>query len=230
MGETRQRLGEEEQGRAELAVANRELGERVEEQRSRLEEGERVRLEARGLGEEDMELLVFDRRELQKEGKELRTQLELRGKQWEEERGRLEDQVLHLHLHPHPHLHLHQVGRVGRMLEEATTELQGSSTDLRLAQGKVCRLEARLRDQVHLHPLNTSSSSSTTSYAPPQGQEVASLTSRLSSASSTSTSLSAAALAATRLEGHQTRLARCSSCSSSSSSSSSSSPTSPGPI
>jgi len=143
-----------------------------------------------------MELLVFDRRELQKEGEKLRTLLELRGKQWEEERGRLEDQVLYLHLHLHPHLH--QVGRVGRMLEEATTELQGSSTDLRLAQGKVCRLEARLRDQ---------------------GQEVASLTSRLSSASSTSTSLSAAALAATRLEGHQTRLARCSSSSSSSSSS-----------
>ena len=68
----------------------REKGEQMAEQ---LREVERARIEARGVGQEEVELVVWDRRQLKKEVEELKTGNKVRGEKWEGERAKLQEQV-----------------------------------------------------------------------------------------------------------------------------------------
>ena len=65
LGETRERLEEAEQRKTELEVVARGLEDRAGQLAQVVEQGERRRLEARGLGQEEVELLLFDKQELQ---------------------------------------------------------------------------------------------------------------------------------------------------------------------
>lgn len=170
--EVREQLRTSEKNNQELEVENRDLSKRNVELTAKVNEAENIRLQARGLGKDDLELLIFDKKELSEENEKLRTALELRTKRFHEEKNRLEEQV----------------ARVSRLLEESSSELQRTATDLRLSQGRCQKLEQELKEKTC---------------------KVTSLSSRLSEATLESRSLHTAASAETRLQGHYTRLARC---------------------
>jgi len=120
-----------EEGRAEQVAINRDLREKGEQMAEQLREVERARIEARGVGQDEVELVVWDKRQLEKQVGELRTGNKVRAEKWEEERAKLQEQVRLL----------------GGLLEETTAELGVSGTDLRLAQGTCQRLEVQLREK-----------------------------------------------------------------------------------
>jgi len=123
--------GEAEEGKAEQEALNRDLRERGEQMAEQLREVERARIEARGVGEDEVELVVWDKRQLERKVEELTIGNKLRVEKWEEERGKLQEQVRLL----------------GGLLEETTAELGVTGTDLRLAQGTCQRLEVQLREK-----------------------------------------------------------------------------------
>jgi len=127
--EARGRLRGLEQKAARLEVENEHLAKSSAELGNKVQEVENIRLEARGKGEEDLELLIFDNKQLTEERDKLRKALELRTKQFQEESKKLEEQVK----------------EVGRLLEGANLELQEKGTDLGLAHGSVGVLEAQLK-------------------------------------------------------------------------------------
>ena len=85
---------EAEEGRAEQEAFNRDLREKGEQMAEQLREVERARIEARGVGQDEVELVVWDKRQLEREVEELRMGNKIRGEKWEEERGKLQEQVL----------------------------------------------------------------------------------------------------------------------------------------
>ena len=85
---------EAEEGRAEQEAINRDLREKGEQMAEQLREVERARIEARGVGQDEVELVVWDKRQLEREVEELRMGNKIRGEKWEEERGKLQEQVL----------------------------------------------------------------------------------------------------------------------------------------
>ena len=84
---------EAEEGRAEQEAINRDLREKGEQMAEQLREVERARIEARGVGQDEVELVVWDKRQLEREVEELRMGNKIRGEKWEEERGKLQEQV-----------------------------------------------------------------------------------------------------------------------------------------
>ena len=82
-----------EENRAEQEKMNRDLREKGEQMAEQLREVERARIEARGVGQEEVELVVWDRRQLKKEVEELKTGNKVRGEEWEGERAKLQEQV-----------------------------------------------------------------------------------------------------------------------------------------
>merc|ERR1719285_737907 len=110
---------------------NRDLREKGEQMAEQLREVERARIEARGVGQEEVELVVWDRRQLKREVEELKTGNKMRGEKWEGERASLQEQVRLL----------------GGLVEETTAELGVTGTDLRLAQGTCQKLEVQLREK-----------------------------------------------------------------------------------
>ena len=84
---------EAEEGRAELEVVNMVLREKGEQMAEQLREVERARIEARGVGQDEIELVVWDRRQLKKEVEELKIGNKIRLEKWEEERLKLQEQV-----------------------------------------------------------------------------------------------------------------------------------------
>ena len=85
---------EAEEGRAEQEAINRDLREKGEQMAEQLREVERARIEARGVGQEEVELVVWDKRQLEREVEELRIGNKMRAEEWEEERSKLQEQVL----------------------------------------------------------------------------------------------------------------------------------------
>ena len=85
---------EAEEGRAEQEAINKDLKEKGEQMAEQLREVERARIEARGVGQEEVELVVWDKRQLEREVEELRIGNEMRAEKWEEERSKLQEQVL----------------------------------------------------------------------------------------------------------------------------------------
>ena len=82
-----------EESRAEQEKMNRDLREKGEQMAEQLREVERARIEARGVGQEEVELVVWDRRQLKREVEELKTGNKMRGEKWEGERAKLQEQV-----------------------------------------------------------------------------------------------------------------------------------------
>ena len=82
-----------EESRAEQERMNRDLREKGEQMAEQLREVERARIEARGVGQEEVELVVWDRRQLKREVEELKTGNKMRGEKWEGERAKLQEQV-----------------------------------------------------------------------------------------------------------------------------------------
>ena len=85
---------EAEEGRAEQEAINKDLEEKGEQMAEQLREVERARIEARGVGQEEVELVVWDKRQLEREVEELRIGNKMRAEEWEEERSKLQEQVL----------------------------------------------------------------------------------------------------------------------------------------
>ena len=85
---------EAEEGRAEQEAINRDLREKGEQMAEQLREVERARIEARGVGQDEVELVVWDKRQLERQVEELRIGNKMRSEKWEEERAKLQEQVL----------------------------------------------------------------------------------------------------------------------------------------
>ena len=86
-------LRETEQRKFDLEVANEELSELNKELKHKVESNERRRYEARNLGEEQVEILLFDKNELKLENEKLRNLCEWKSKKFDDEKKRLETQV-----------------------------------------------------------------------------------------------------------------------------------------
>ena len=84
---------EAEEGRVEQEAINRDLREKGEEMAEQLREVERARIEARGVGQDEVELVVWDKRQLERQVEELRIGNKVRAEKWEEERVKLQEQV-----------------------------------------------------------------------------------------------------------------------------------------
>ena len=84
---------EAEEGRAEQEAINRDLREKGEDMAEQLREVERARIEARGVGQDEVELVVWDKRQLERQVEELRIGNKVRAEKWEEERVKLQEQV-----------------------------------------------------------------------------------------------------------------------------------------
>ena len=78
---------EAEEGKAEQEAINRDLRERGEQMAAQLREVERARIEARGVGEDEVELVVWDKRQLERKVEELTKGNKMRVEKWEGERG-----------------------------------------------------------------------------------------------------------------------------------------------
>ena len=85
-----------EEGRAEQDAVTKDLSERGEQMAEQLREVERARIEARGVGEDEVELVVWDKRQLERKVEELTIGNKIRMEKWEEERIKLQEQVLSL--------------------------------------------------------------------------------------------------------------------------------------
>ena len=84
---------EAEEGRVEQEAINRDLREKGEEMAEQLREVERARIEARGVGQDEVELVVWDKRQLERQVEELKIGNKVRAEKWEEERVKLQEQV-----------------------------------------------------------------------------------------------------------------------------------------
>jgi len=86
-------LRETDQRKFDLEVANKELSELNKELKHKVESNERRRYEARNLGEDQVEILLFDKNELKLENEKLRNLCEWKSKKFDDEKKRLETQV-----------------------------------------------------------------------------------------------------------------------------------------
>ena len=84
---------EAEEGRAEQEAINKDLKEKGEQMAEQLREVERARIEARGVGQDEVELVVWDKRQLERQVEELRIGNKMRSEKWEGERAKLQEQV-----------------------------------------------------------------------------------------------------------------------------------------
>merc|ERR1712096_539316 len=129
MEKLREELNLSEKKRLELEIENKELMERNKELQSSVSDGEKRRYQARSLGEEQVELLLFDKNELEHENQKLKIMLEWKSKKFEDEKHKLEEQVK----------------RLGSLLEQSNKQLQVISTQLRQANASNNLQEAELK-------------------------------------------------------------------------------------
>jgi len=113
----------------ELEVANKELLEQNKENQNKVNEGEKRMYQARNLGEEQVELLIFDKNELEHENKKLKNLLEWKSKKFEDEKHKLEEHVK----------------RLGGLLEQSNKQLQVSSSNLRQSNINNNMMEVELK-------------------------------------------------------------------------------------
>ena len=130
----RDELSESEKKLFELEVEKKELSERNKELLSNVSEGEKRIHKARDMGEDQVELLIYDKNELEQENKKLKNLLEWKCRKFEDEKHKLEDQVKSL----------------GRLVEKTNKQLQITSTDLRQANASKGMLEVELKKKVSL--------------------------------------------------------------------------------
>jgi len=132
MGKLREELNLSEKKRLNLEIENKELVERNKELQSCVNEGVKRRYQARALGEEQVELLIFDKNEMEHENKKLLNLLEWKSKKFEDEKHKLEEHVK----------------RLGGLLEQSNKQLQVNSTKLREANASNSMKEADLKKKI----------------------------------------------------------------------------------
>jgi len=125
----RDELSENEKKLFELEIEKKELLERNKELLNNVSEGEKRIHKARDLGEDQVELLIFDKHELEQENKKLKNLSEWKWKKFEDEKHKLEEQVK----------------RLGGLVEETNKQLRITSTDLRQANASKGMLELELK-------------------------------------------------------------------------------------
>ena len=116
----------------QLEIENRELKERVVELSAKVKSYEVKRIESRSLDESQVELLVWDKNELQSENNKLKNILSWKEEKFESEKKSLEDQVKNL----------------GGLLEQANIKLQSTNTQMRETNQTNSKLSAELRTKV----------------------------------------------------------------------------------
>eukprot|EP00090_Calanus_glacialis_P014958 TRINITY_DN23836_c0_g1_i2.p1 TRINITY_DN23836_c0_g1~~TRINITY_DN23836_c0_g1_i2.p1 ORF type:complete len:647 (+),score=266.93 TRINITY_DN23836_c0_g1_i2:67-1941(+) len=131
-GKIREELNSSERTRLELEIENKELLERNLELQNSVNEVEKRRYQARNLGEEQVELLIFDKNELEHENKKLKNLLEWKSKKFEDEKHKLEEHVK----------------RLGGLLEQSNKELQVTSSKLRQTTASNNMQEAELKKKM----------------------------------------------------------------------------------
>jgi hypothetical protein len=131
-GKIREELNCSERKRLEFEIENKELLERNIELQNVVNEVEKRRYQARNLGEEQVELLIFDKNELEHENKKLKNLLEWKSKKFEDEKHNLEEHVK----------------RLGGLLEQSNKELQVTSSKLRQTTASNKMQEAELKKKV----------------------------------------------------------------------------------
>ena len=98
-----------------LEIQNKEATERAKELSGKVKDQEKLMLETRNLDESAVELLAFDKNELELENNKLKNILDWKEKKFEEEKSKLEEQVK----------------KLGGMLEQTNKSLQGTNSQLR---------------------------------------------------------------------------------------------------
>merc|ERR1719369_2366843 len=129
MENLREEMNTSEKHRLDLEIENKELVETNKKLQSLVSEEEKRRFQARNLGEEQVELLLFDKNELQHENQKLKNVLEWKTKKFEDEKHKLEEQVK----------------RLGNLMEQSNKQLQVTNSQMRQANVSNCMLEAELK-------------------------------------------------------------------------------------
>eukprot|EP00092_Neocalanus_flemingeri_P009650 GFUD01010391.1.p1 GENE.GFUD01010391.1~~GFUD01010391.1.p1 ORF type:complete len:640 (+),score=259.80 GFUD01010391.1:68-1987(+) len=132
MEKLREEVRLSEQKRLDLEIENKELVERNKELQGSVSEGEKRRYQARNLGEEQVELLLFDKNELEHENQKFKNLLEWKSRKFEDEKHKLEEQIK----------------KLGGLLEMSNKQLQVISTQLRQANASNSMREAELKNKM----------------------------------------------------------------------------------
>jgi len=125
----RDELSDNEKKLFELEVEKKELLERNKELQRNVNEEERRMYQARNLGEDQVELLIFDKNELENENKKLKNLLDWKCKKFEDEKHKLEEQVK----------------KLGELLQNTSKQLQVTSSNFRQANASKGFLEMELK-------------------------------------------------------------------------------------
>jgi len=125
----RDELSDNEKRLFELEIEKKELLERNKELLNNVSEGKKRMHKARDLGEDQVELLIFDKQELEQENNKLKNLSEWKWKKFEDEKHKLEEQVR----------------RLGGLVEDTNKQLQITSTNLRQANASIGMLELELK-------------------------------------------------------------------------------------
>jgi len=113
----------------ELEIEKKELLERNKELQKNVSEGEKRMHKARDLGEDQVELLIFDKNELEHENQKLNNLLEWKCNKFEDEKHKLEEQVK----------------RLGGLLEQTNKQLQVTNSNFRQTNASKGSLEVELK-------------------------------------------------------------------------------------
>ena len=116
-----------------LEIQNKEATERAKELSGKVKDQEKLMLETRNLDESAVELLAFDKNELELENNKLKNILDWKEKKFEEEKSKLEEQVK----------------KLGGMLEQTNKSLQGTNSQLRERNIVCSQMEAELKTKVN---------------------------------------------------------------------------------
>jgi len=125
----REELSVSEKKLFELEVEKNELLERNKELQRNVNEDEKRMYQARNLEEDQVELLLFDKNELENENKKLKNLLDWKCKKFEDEKHKLEEQVK----------------KLGELLQNTSKQLQVTSSNFRQANASKGFLEMELK-------------------------------------------------------------------------------------
>ena len=131
--EMREEFKKASKEKLKLEVQNKELMEQVKELSELSKNNEKIRLEARNLDESSVELLAYDKKELESENQKLKDLIQWKTKKFEEETAKLEEQVR----------------KLGGLLEKTNLTLQETNSQLREKNVAYSQLETELKTKVY---------------------------------------------------------------------------------
>jgi len=114
-----------------LNIANKEAIERNKELSAKVADVEKVRMEARNLDDDQVELVLHDKQQLQLELEKLKRLQAWKTEKFETENSKLEEQVR----------------KLGQLVESSNMQIRTNSTQLREANAIKCQLESELKEK-----------------------------------------------------------------------------------